>query len=85
MARLRTNESGSNTNLVCRVEELLGRRLQGLEAFQLQGHGTYNFRCSGFVIRKGGPMGVKLVSDEHKKGYEMVVCRRKMWFIHIVD
>lgn len=39
------------------VEEVLARRLQGLDTFELSGHLTYNFHCTGFVIRRGTALG----------------------------
>jgi len=43
------------------VEDKLARSLQGSDSFSLSGDTVhYAFRCTGFVIRKGGPEGSKL-------------------------
>ena len=42
-------------------EDKLARALQGSDSFSLGGNTVhYAFRCTGFVIRKGGPEGTKL-------------------------
>lgn len=42
------------------VEDKLALNLQGSESFSLREEYHYAFRCSGFVIRKGGPEGSKI-------------------------
>jgi hypothetical protein len=45
------------------AEEQLARALQGWNTYGVSGAVAINVRCAGFVIRKGGPQGAKLVGS----------------------
>eukprot|EP00510_Aplanochytrium_minuta_P002922 CAMPEP_0184006324 /NCGR_PEP_ID=MMETSP0954-20121128/613_1 /TAXON_ID=627963 /ORGANISM="Aplanochytrium sp, Strain PBS07" /LENGTH=383 /DNA_ID=CAMNT_0026284827 /DNA_START=432 /DNA_END=1583 /DNA_ORIENTATION=- len=53
------------------VEEVLARALQGTDVFSLRDQFSMNLKCTGFVIRKGGPLGVPL----NGSGFDLVAHR----------
>mmetsp|Transcript_5399 Transcript_5399/g.7050 ORF Transcript_5399/g.7050 Transcript_5399/m.7050 type:complete len:456 (-) Transcript_5399:243-1610(-) len=53
------------------LEDILAKALQGWDVFNLDGLVVLNLRCSGFVIRKGGPLGIPV----NGTGFDMVAHR----------
>jgi len=53
------------------VEELLARKLQGVNTYDLKDHISINLQCSGFVIRKGSA----LARQVNGMGFDMVAQR----------
>lgn len=71
MAEGNTDSSINDLKKVDSIEDLLAKKLQGHGAFTMNDYFYYNFRCAGFVIRKGGPEGKKLEGT----GFDLVALR----------